>query len=73
MTDDKRKHVTAATDPLAHLVLRDPRTPEERQAAEAKERARRKGRKRRGWWQETAPDGFTGAGVASQLSRDRSS
>ena len=35
-----------------HLFLRDSRTPEERATAEAKERARRRGRGRRDWWKE---------------------
>ena len=53
--DDKLPHVTPAADPLAHLVLRDKRTPEERQAAEAKERARRGGRGRKDWWKAETP------------------
>lgn len=33
-----------------HLFYRDSRTREEREAAESKERARRKGRGRKDWW-----------------------
>jgi len=34
----------------AHLFVTDSRTREEREAAESKERARRKGRGRKDWW-----------------------
>ena len=47
--DDKRQPGFAPSDPLGHLMLRDRRTPEEKAAAEAKERARRRGRGRNTW------------------------
>lgn len=43
-----------ANDPFAHLIPRDPRAPEEKEAAEGKERARRRGRRTKEWWK--APD-----------------
>lgn len=50
--DEKLPHVYPASDPMAHLALRDTRTPEERRAAEAKEYARRRGRHRKDWWKD---------------------
>ncbi|MEN1928050.1 hypothetical protein WCE37_03450 [Luteimonas sp. MJ250] len=52
---DKPAPPTPGPDPLAHLMLRDTRTPEERRAAEAKENARRKGRHRKDWWKDCPP------------------
>lgn len=49
MTDHKPT-ANLAADPLGHLMLRDTRTKTEREAAEAAERARRKGRWRKDWW-----------------------
>ena len=51
---DKPDHVTPSSDPMAHLVLRDPRTPEGRAEAERRERARRAGRGRKDWWRKEA-------------------
>jgi hypothetical protein len=38
-----------------HLFARDCRTEEERRAAEAKDRARRRGRNTRDWWKKYLP------------------
>lgn len=44
-----------ASDPFAHLIPRaDRRTPEEKQAAERKERARRRGKGAKDWWKAPA-------------------
>ena len=50
--DDKTRAALNPSDPLGHLMLLDKRSPEERQAAESKERARRNGRRRKVWWKE---------------------
>jgi hypothetical protein len=52
MEDDDKPKLGPGWD---HLFLRDSRTPEERAAAESKERARRAGRGRKDWWQKKPP------------------
>ena len=53
--DDKLPHITPAADPLAHLTLRDTRTPEERREAESRELARRRGKGKKDWWKKHQP------------------
>lgn len=48
---DQRPDATKMAPRLDHLLLQDSRTPEERQAAEMKEAARRKGKGRSRWWE----------------------
>lgn len=55
--DDKRQLGFAPSDPLGHLMLRDRRTPEGKATAEAKERARRRGRGRNTWMLRTPEKG----------------
>lgn len=51
--DDQKPHGLGLD--WAHLLLRDTRTPEERQAAEMADRARRRGRGRKDWWKKYLP------------------
>lgn len=60
--DEKDSTQPLGPDPFGHLTWRDTRTPEERQAAESKEWARRKGRGRKDWWKKHLPDPQDGLG-----------